>query len=628
MQTKSRLIMSNAIQTTIHPDVHENVAKWVKNHIKCGMTFRPGQLEEIEAVIENIAYGTDHHTHVISAPTGTGKSIMAIVSAGVLADSYKKSSYILCSDLFLWEQYADYIRKHKLSTFGMLKGQTGNYVCARNGEDMRNSECRMFNTSWVTLFDPGNSKAAGFPCASKCEYVQCRKKAISSPVVLATYQWYLYQINIVSGEADKQPSLGKRDVIFCDECHNIPSIVSAKMSPCIQPSDADHFTPLWQSAADRCSRGDQNTTVTDLAAMCTSAKAANALITKAIHKMSTAKSAEGKLKALQSYSEYTGAVTAYADMLSNEIASRMQEGSSKTYTEDLEAFKHISFIKNYNCHLNDFMNAVNATGVEYLETQVTGESAQMMVKYACVKEDMLVWKYLLSTARNRVLLSATPGLRSSFEQNIGVRYSGEETLWDTMPSPFDYSRSPVHVFYRYKMSFADKDSSLEALKPVIWDLIGKHKGQRGVVQTGNYSIAKSIMDSAPAYIRERLRPYNGSKEKAAAVEEHQESSDTVLIGPSLFEGVDLPGDQCRFIIILKMPYPQLKDPCVKAKMKLFPEWYSSEASTAVIQGIGRGVRFDGDWCVTYILDGCFMNLYNTTRSQYSKELQARMHFYK
>ena len=105
---------------------------------------------------------------------------------------------------------------------------------------------------------------------------------------------------------------------------------------------------------------------------------------------------------------------------------------------------------------------------------------------------------------------------------------------------------------------------------------------------------------------------------------HLMSQDTILVGPTLNEGIDLPGDQCRFIIILKCPYPNLGDRYVKEKIKYFPLWYNASTSNNIIQGIGRGIRYDGDWCVTYIFDGCFWNLYKSTQEQYPQELQERI----
>ena len=54
---------------------------------------------------------------------------------------------------------------------------------------------------------------------------------------------------------------------------------------------------------------------------------------------------------------------------------------------------------------------------------------------------------------------------------------------------------------------------------------------------------------------------------------------------------------------------------------------NSTTSNTIIQGIGRGIRNDTDYCVTYILDACFMNLYRATQEQYPPELQNRIKFY-
>jgi Rad3-related DNA helicase len=145
-----------------------------------------------------------------------------------------------------------------------------------------------------------------------------------------------------------------------------------------------------------------------------------------------------------------------------------------------------------------------------------------------------------------------------------------------------------------------------------------------MIQTGSYANAKEIYDSAPTDIKSRMLLYNNSKEKDTMIVLHQTRKDTILIGPTLVEGIDLPGDHCRFIVILKVPYPIIVDDYVKRKMELFPLWYNSTTSNTIIQGIGRGNRYTDDYCTTYILDACFSSLYAATRSQYPIELQHRI----
>jgi hypothetical protein len=65
-------------------------------------------------------------------------------------------------------------------------------------------------------------------------------------------------------------------------------------------------------------------------------------------------------------------------------------------------------------------------------------------------------------------------------------------------------------------------------------------------------------------------------------------------------GLDLRGDRCRAICILKMPYADLSDPMLQAiRLKLgddaFFKYYRDKAERELIQQVGRAVRSDDDW---------------------------------
>ena len=83
--------------------IKRRVEEWTSDNISDDFEFRKNQLETIVHIIDSIV-NNDVRTHVIQAPTGTGKSLMCIISAGVLAKYYSLRSYILASDLFLWQQ--------------------------------------------------------------------------------------------------------------------------------------------------------------------------------------------------------------------------------------------------------------------------------------------------------------------------------------------------------------------------------------------------------------------------------------------------------------------------------------------------------------------------------------------
>lgn len=65
--------------------------------------FRKGQLEAIVDILETF-YGGEHNLYLLDAPTGSGKSCIALMTAEMINRAHLKG-YILASDLSLFDQY-------------------------------------------------------------------------------------------------------------------------------------------------------------------------------------------------------------------------------------------------------------------------------------------------------------------------------------------------------------------------------------------------------------------------------------------------------------------------------------------------------------------------------------------
>jgi len=77
-------------------------------------------------------------------------------------------------------------------------------------------------------------------------------------------------------------------------------------------------------------------------------------------------------------------------------------------------------------------------------------------------------------------------------------------------------------------------------------------------------------------------------------------SGDVVFSTVMKRGIDLKGDKCRSIVLLKYPFPDMNDPVLRAmKLKLgektFWQYYHDIAERELIQTIGRGVRSNDDW---------------------------------
>ena len=610
----------------------QHIKDWANIFIGPSFEFRENQLETIHNICSNIIDGSNP-TQIIEAPTGSGKSLLNIISAGVLAHFYDLSSYILVSDLYLWKQYEDFINEHTTlrREFGILKGQTGNYTCIKNREDMRNADCRMANLPWSKLFTKSIAESFGYSCASTCPYVKARKHAIKSKVVVMTYQLYHYMINVVS-ESQEVSSFNKKAIIFCDECHNIPKIVTSCFTPEIKLSDIAYFKRLYKYAQE-ISQSQLDLFNTDKIEYLVNPKLTEKALIRRYNNnfkiLSDLKTLPSTVQlAINDYQDLLNSLTETVEYIEQKLAYKKQIEKQDFTPEEVLLYKCCSWYRNSKCLWNDFAMCINEIGSEYVIRNVSESRNlnELIVTFTCVKEDFVVSRFLLSNADYRVMMSATLGGLKAFTENVGIHYlDNTEVYYKQIPSTFDFSKSPVFFLNRHKMSYKEKESSMIKLKPIVYHICDDNfKNEKGMIQTGSYAIAKEIYDAAPLHIKHRMLLYNNTKEKEDMIIKHIKCSNTILIGPSLVEGIDLPGDQCRFIIILKVPYPVIVDDYVKRKMELFPLWYNSTTSNTIIQGIGRGNRFINDYCTTYILDACFATLYNATRHQYPIELQQRI----
>lgn len=586
--------------------IEEQVKEWVNKNLNKNFKFRDHQFECIVDIIQTVL-DKDESNQIIEAPTGSGKSIIIMISAGVLSDYYDRKSYILCSDLSLWDQYYRFIIENRLN-FGYLKGQTGNYQCSLNKNTVRCGECRIAGQYWSYLMSKNNNT---FPCAKDCVYVKDRKRACLKKVTLMTYQCYLYtlmhQEYTDSDNFELSPS--PREIIFCDECHHMPDVVMLQFSPQINHSDIELAYKVYDEL-EHLGTVKFNKTATEF----------NNKLLDIYNKLTNLElSNEDNLNLVKDY---------YAEYNILWDAVKYQQEEYKRLYKKLKVKQKKSISKTYR----DF-EAVIIYGdqfrdlIEYLpdSNYLVKELVDNTLNFYNLKQDFLVYKCLLSKSKHRIMTSATVGDAKVFANNIGVDYLENKTCnFTRIPSTFDFSKSPITVYGSYKMNWQNKKEVFPLIQDLTYNICNNHVNDRGLIQTSSYADAISIYNNAPRGIKRRLLIYKNSKEKDVILRLHKQNQDSIVIGPTLNEGLDLPEELCRFIIITKIPYPQLNSEFVKRKMELFKDWYQSATSVKLIQSIGRGVRNNKDWCKTYILDGCFFDLLRKTKSQYPQELLDRI----
>lgn len=617
-------------------DIEHNVEMFVKENFK-DFHFRQYQKEQICKIIDAVV-NNKKLTYIIEAPTGSGKSFINIISAAVLAKYYNYKSYILASDLGLWEQYNTFIKKNPQLKMGTLKGMD-NYTCALNQQSIYNRECGIMGESMTNMIKFASSQNYDeYPCLKDCKYMHDRLQSARSNVTLMTYAQYFS--SVVLREENENNEFDSRDIIFCDECHNIPSILQLNMSVSLSMSDLKICSALYKYLENMQDLFGFISNDTELE------KAYDELMNeipsetilidkynKLFQRALEATNSVDLLDVLKEINNFWLLFSPSADLIYKDIKNKIKSKYAMTKNEN-----HILKVLNQYAvnsavsALHNIIQYANATEAKYVVKNIgemaNEDSTEKIIDIKFAREDIVAVKYILTKTPRQIMVTATAGDEESFKSNIGVNFVDNKFIFERMNSTFDFTKSPIYIIGKTKMTYANKNTALKEISSMTYKLCEKFSQMKGMIQTSSYEITKYIIDNAPLEIRNRLICYNNSKEKAAAIQTHLFSTDSILIGPSINEGIDLPGDECRFIIITKVPFPNLSDNLVKAKIEYFPNWYSVTTSNSIIQGIGRGNRFKDDWCKTYILDACFIDLYKRTINQYPDYLKDRMKIYK
>jgi Rad3-related DNA helicase len=206
-----------------------------------------------------------------------------------------------------------------------------------------------------------------------------------------------------------------------------------------------------------------------------------------------------------------------------------------------------------------------------------------------------------------VLSSAYLGPAAAVAESLGLDADAVRRF--AVPSPFPLEQRPIVYRPVAALSRARRAEQEPALFAEIATILGAHPRDKGLVHVASYTAARRLVAelarTAPAEAR-RLIFVESSDAKRRALEQHRASpSPTVLLSPSLREGVDLPDEFLRFQIVTKMPFGDLGDPWTEARCRRDPRWYALETAKALLQAYGRSCRHADDFGVTYILDGQF-----------------------
>lgn len=181
-----------------------------------------------------------------------------------------------------------------------------------------------------------------------------------------------------------------------------------------------------------------------------------------------------------------------------------------------------------------------------------------------------------------------------------------EYVYQDFPSPIPKELREIH--YRPSKTPLRYDSDPQILSKYIQEVLESFPENPNTIIHVSYSWSKKLKPFFPTAM------FNDSLDKDKILAQFKEKGGIWFAG-GCSEGIDLPGNECRLILIPIIFKPNPMDPVYKKQITQQNGWIKTELNTikTVIQQAGRASRNENDYSVTVICDSAFPRMINKIR---------------
>ena len=488
---------------------------------------------------------------ILEGPVGSGKSAIAYTLSKWILNNYKPSCDFENGSYIVTTQKI--LQEQYINDFNDIAyiWSKSNYTCKHR----KNMSCDDGQRLAQIFSDSKESKKCNIDCVYNTEF----KKFLANPIGVTNTAYILNQLTYNKSE---KLSLKKRALLVIDECHNleqaIVNFVSTKIYKnfCEEDLEIDYIN-------------DENL---DLLS-----------IKKWI-----------------------------SDIFMKGLEDKILNITDEILSIDPKKQKVRPLVKKYNdldkikCKTDRFIKMFNEKN-----WVVTKENDYFELKPIYINQ--ITQSLLFNISEKILLMSGTILNHETFCQHVGIPI--EESCFLSMDSPFKKENRKIFISNIASMNYKNIDSGIKNINNAVQYLLSQHRGQKGIIHTHTYKIAKYLKDNDKT---KRLLIHETNNRNEILNKHIKSKHDTVLVSPSFTEGIDLIDEYSRFQIICKIPFPYLKDNYIIEKMKKCKNWYEWQVAKTIIQALGRSVRSENDYAISYILDSDWNFFYNKNNFLFPK----------
>lgn len=580
---------------------------------------RDSQVEMASAIEKTISEG---QTLLAESGTGTGKTFAYLVPA-LLSD---KKTLISTGTKHLQEQlfHRDIplvLEKLELSAkVSLLKGRS-NYLCLYRLQQTRSSSRRLDKkqlsdieaiSSWIPKTKTGDiadlsevsedsrvwpmvtstiDNCLGQECSffEDCHVNKARKAALASDVVVVNHHLFFADKSLKEdGFGALLPDV--QTVIF-DEAHQIPDIASNFLGSSFSSWQIIELANDTRTAEMREKSLVAKLVISadELDKMVADYRLSLGLNERRIawlDLIDEVPNLDKKMKLL------ADKLTDFAELL--ELASPAGEALTRCYERALEMSQE--------CHKiaagNDDEDSVRWVEVSRRTFRINETPLDVGAQLS---------NYFGNSDQARIFTSATLSVDGNFGHYRHLVGLKKETQVETWDSPFDYFNQAV-LYVPEGLPQPKDENFNQALFDEVLPVLQASKGGAFVLFT-SFRMMQEFEEKLEEYDFNVLT--QGETSKRELLSEFASKPNCVLLGTmSFWEGVDVPGDALRCVVIDKLPFESPFDPVIKARLEAMEEagenpfmnYQVPRAVTTLRQGAGRLIRSSSDKGVLMICD--------------------------
>lgn len=433
-----------------------------------------------------------------------------------------------------------YIRDFSDLGFRLVKGRS-NFQCIKYLEDGIQRSCdfgRCKMEGHLCKYSIENHAGGKIAEDNTCEYYFQKFLGLISPVTIANYPYMFLELNYVD-------DFSNRGLMICDEAHNIEGMIMNQLTLEFERNDLKEHIGfnLSDECIDQLNNGD--------------------------------------------YTDWSNFVL--------KIKNSYEKELSKIENIDMpEIFERKVFMKNKIGDCKHFLQHLEFDPRMWI---FDWDGDYSVAQFKPLKIDNYAKNTLFKYADVCLFMSATILDYRLFAHWLGI--SPDEIYAIRRKSPFDITRNPIKTYDDFNMSFKHIKKFAPKTIETIEKILEMHNDEKGIIHTVSGQCRDYLIDN----VKTDRFIFHDTQNRAEIIDEFKASKKPlVLVSPSVNEGVDLPGEECRFQIVYKIPRPDLGDKQTSMRNSFDSKWYDYKTCLALVQTHGRGMRFEDDYCTTYFID--------------------------